>query len=246
MRAHINEIFSSIQGEGIYVGVRQIFIRFNRCNLQCSYCDTRETFSNERNNTFSVEIVPGTKKFQWFSNPVEPIDLFQIVQKLRPENHHSLSITGVEPLLHEAFLLKFLPLLKGICPVFLETNGTLYKEMKNLLSFIDIISMDIKLPTVTNRDLWNRHEEFLQIAREKNLYVKLVITGETTEEEVCKSAQLIRHVDCSIPLVLQPVAPLGKVKAVASDKIIAFQDLCSSYLDFVRVIPQMHKQINQL
>jgi len=36
----INEIFYSIQGEGFNVGTPAIFIRFAKCNLKCSFCDT--------------------------------------------------------------------------------------------------------------------------------------------------------------------------------------------------------------
>lgn len=36
----INEIFYSLQGEGINAGRAAIFIRFAKCNLRCSYCDT--------------------------------------------------------------------------------------------------------------------------------------------------------------------------------------------------------------
>jgi len=44
--ADIAEIFSSIQGEGLYVGRRQIFIRFCGCNLNCRYCDTETSASD--------------------------------------------------------------------------------------------------------------------------------------------------------------------------------------------------------
>lgn len=36
----INEIFYSLQGEGVNVGRPAIFIRLSRCNLRCSFCDT--------------------------------------------------------------------------------------------------------------------------------------------------------------------------------------------------------------
>jgi len=40
MKAAIYEIFESIQGDRILVGVRQLFVRFAGCNLSCCYCDT--------------------------------------------------------------------------------------------------------------------------------------------------------------------------------------------------------------
>lgn len=36
----VNEIFPSIQGEGEYVGLPVVFIRFSGCNLHCDFCDT--------------------------------------------------------------------------------------------------------------------------------------------------------------------------------------------------------------
>ncbi len=91
MKANISEVFSSWQGEGIYLGVRQIFIRFFGCNINCSYCGT-ELKNNFRN--LSID------------------ELLGDVKVLREEfgDHHSVSLTGGEPLLHKDYLLKFLPL----------------------------------------------------------------------------------------------------------------------------------------
>ena len=36
----INEIFYSLQGEGIFTGTAAVFIRFSGCNLACPFCDT--------------------------------------------------------------------------------------------------------------------------------------------------------------------------------------------------------------
>ena len=36
----INEIFYSIQGEGLHTGKAAVFVRFAGCNLRCPFCDT--------------------------------------------------------------------------------------------------------------------------------------------------------------------------------------------------------------
>ncbi|MCM1511359.1 MAG: 7-carboxy-7-deazaguanine synthase QueE [Clostridium sp.] len=36
----MNEIFYSIQGEGMHTGEAAIFVRFSGCNLECPFCDT--------------------------------------------------------------------------------------------------------------------------------------------------------------------------------------------------------------
>src|SRR6056297_2501898 len=96
--ANITEIFSSIQGEGIYIGHKQIFIRFSGCNLNCSYCDT----------DYSIQdyccIYENEDKYQKVKNPFTPSKLMDEIEKLNPIKHHSLSLTGGEPLINAEFL----------------------------------------------------------------------------------------------------------------------------------------------
>ena len=51
----ISEIFSSLQGEGPYLGTKQIFVRFGRCNMHCVYCDELEKMKEERFVVYSLE-----------------------------------------------------------------------------------------------------------------------------------------------------------------------------------------------
>ncbi len=223
-QADIIEIFSSVQGEGPFTGVRQVFIRFDACNMECTYCD--------------VERKTPVKKFS-------SDKLLSIVRQLYYEKgeHHSVSLTGGEPLLYKDFLGHFLPLLKNSkFKTYLDTNGTLPDELSRLIDFIDIISMDIKLPSATRSpECWETHKNFLNIARRKSCFIKAVITDNTTEEDIVKAISLIEAVDKELLLVLQPVWPNKKERKVKTTLLFDYLFLAEKKLKNVRVMPQAHK-----
>ncbi|MCX5665591.1 MAG: 7-carboxy-7-deazaguanine synthase QueE [Candidatus Omnitrophica bacterium] len=224
--AEITEIFSSVQGEGIFVGARQIFVRFKKCNMKCGFCDT-----------------PGDAAEKEYS----ATDLMKEVKKIDGSKgpHHSVSLTGGEPLLYSEFLSSFLPhLKKARFKSYLETNGTLPDSLEEVIDLIDIVAMDFKLPSSTGeRAYWKEHQEFLKIAARKKVFVKSVVTTDTKKEDVEEAVRLIMMVNKSMPFIIQPVTPVKNCdKRPGENRLREFLDIAlKNGVENSRVIPQMHK-----
>lgn len=244
-RVDLVEVFSSVQGEGLFVGCRQVFVRLAGCNISCQYCDTRESFvAPERAR---IETAAGRRQFVEIVNPLPISDLVAFVGDLCRSPHHSISVTGGEPLLYP-HVIKALASLRGNgMKLFLETNGTLPTELQSVIDVVDIVSLDFKLPSVMGgKEYWQQHADFLQIAATRTAVVKVVISGETTQAEIEQAIALIAAVDATIPLILQPVTAVNGVSPVDPAKALLWQELALWQLHDVRVIPQTHKIMGQL
>jgi organic radical activating enzyme len=243
--ANMVEIFSSIQGEGMLVGLRQVFLRFHGCTMKCHYCDTRSTNTSTIPEFCQVEKTPGRQDFFSMRNPVSLENIKDILEEwvcLVPHAHHSMSLTGGEPLLHQEFLKRYLPELRKILPIYLETNGVLYTELSKCVGLLDHISMDFKLPSTTKcRPFWNEHQKFLEIAAQSNVYVKVVVSQETPETEIRKSCEIIASINKNIPLILQPLSAITGNETISPLSLFELQELASNLIKEVRIIPQTHK-----
>ncbi|HZO88069.1 MAG TPA: 7-carboxy-7-deazaguanine synthase QueE [Chthonomonadaceae bacterium] len=250
--AHLVEVFSSIQGEGILVGHRQVFVRTYGCNLRCTYCDSPETLKESGlPPQCRVETQPGTWQFRCVPNPVAATDLTAIVRGYLAEPHHSVSITGGEPLLQARFLQRWLPDVRALgLKVFIETNGLLPDHLQRILPWVDYVSMDFKAPTATGLDAettWTQHRKFLEAARAIQVYGKLVVTPATADFELDRVVAILSAVDPAIPLILQPVTPCGfEPRPVAPARLIELHARAARHLAEVRVIPQTHKMLHLL
>jgi 7-carboxy-7-deazaguanine synthase len=148
-RLKITEIFFSLQGEALTVGIPTTFVRLTGCPLRCQYCDTAYAFSGG----------------DWMS-------LDDIMQQVAASKTRYVTITGGEPLAQKACL----ELMTGLCDagyrVSLETSGALD------VSVVDarvVKVMDIKTPG-SGEDKHNRIENLESItARDQ---IKFVICDE--------------------------------------------------------------------
>ncbi|NOY14444.1 MAG: radical SAM protein, partial [Deltaproteobacteria bacterium] len=138
-------------------------------------------------------------------------------------------------------LADWLPELRKLLPIYLETNGTLPDELERLLPHIDWISMDIKLDSLTGSATdWDTHRDFLRLASRTNCYVKMVVADLTTDLEIQLAAKLVADIAADIPLILQPVTLDGRV-AVSTQRLLTMQQSISAIYGNVRIIPQTHR-----
>lgn len=119
----LTEVFHSIQGEGPLIGIPMIFVRTNRCNLRCKWCDSTYTFEGG------------------FEESVD-----KILKRLDDSFEQWVCLTGGEPLLQRdaiEFIRRVGALNKK---VLVETGGSLdiaeYCDQSNT-----VIDMDVKTPS---------------------------------------------------------------------------------------------------
>ncbi|MGD2053853.1 MAG: 7-carboxy-7-deazaguanine synthase QueE [Gammaproteobacteria bacterium] len=119
-RLKITEIFFSLQGEALTVGIPTTFVRLTGCPLRCQYCDTAYAFTGG----------------DWMSPD-------EILQQVASYNTRYVTVTGGEPLAQKACQ----DLLRMLCDagytVSLETSGALDVSAVDMRV---VKVMDIKTP----------------------------------------------------------------------------------------------------
>ena len=149
------EIFESINGEGKKAGQLALFIRFQKCNLNCSYCDTKWANSDD--------------------SPYTLMNLEELYKKVVESGIKNVTITGGEPLFQENIEIFLKKLAENPeINVEIETNGSInlkrFGEIKNAPSF----TMDYKLPK-SNMEKFMDLENFKYL-KEKDT-VKFVVSN---------------------------------------------------------------------
>ena len=142
MYTYLSELFSSIQGEGPFIGERHFFIRFCGCHRRCVFCDT----DVERSKNIMIEKIPGSGVIDCHPNPISSTKILELINIIDKErNCKKISITGGEPLLQEKFLYELLPILRNDNrEIYLETSGDLTRQLESIVEWINYASVDIK------------------------------------------------------------------------------------------------------
>ena len=230
MKAPIIEIFSSFQGEGLLIGQRQIFVRFAGCNLNCAYCDTKNSISKKEGTLMTPE------------------EVVSKIESILTPDCHTISFTGGEPSLYPEFINEVSKLTD--LDIMLETNGTLPANI-GLIENLDIVSLDIKLKEQFNgdfkEDIFLNEIKSLNLLIEKsiNVYCKVVILPclkiKSFEEVIEKIDNEIIDKN-NVQFIIQPSSPLNEWNNL-SNCLFEFSEVVGRYFE-VSTIPQIHKILN--
>ncbi|ASX12343.1 7-carboxy-7-deazaguanine synthase QueE [Aeromonas dhakensis] len=122
MHYPINEIFQTIQGEGVFTGLPAIFVRLQGCPVGCPWCDTRHTWVVDPAREVGVQAVLdcSNESDGWSKMSTEQI--LASFQQLGYQARHVV-ITGGEPCLYDLQDLSTALIAAGY-QVQIETSGT--------------------------------------------------------------------------------------------------------------------------
>lgn len=119
----IAEVFYSIQGEGMLLGIPSVFVRTSGCNLRCAWCDTPYTSWKPEGSEWSVEALLGY---------------------VREHSSGHVVVTGGEPMIQP----EMVALTEGLRAmgqhITIETAGTVFREVA-----CDLMSISPKLANST-------------------------------------------------------------------------------------------------
>ena len=234
-RARVSEIFTSIEGEGIFVGKKTMFIRLSGCHLKCRWCDTKYALPLDSGTDYQIDEIK---------------DL--IIKELRPFTY-KVNFTGGEPLLQTEAVIELADFIKK------QTNLKTYMEsscfdselFSKVLPYIDICKIEFKTDdsnVVEDEEYDNlllNEIRCLELAVESNkaTYIKIVVTNSTNLESfknlVYNISKKIKPSDI-LGFIIQPSFAIDQPTV---NKLLDTYDIVQPMFPEVRIIPQLHKEI---
>ncbi len=234
-RAKVSEIFTSIEGEGIFVGKKTLFIRLSGCHLKCRWCDTKYALPLDSGTDYQIDEIK---------------DL--IIKELRPFTY-KVNFTGGEPLLQTEAVIELADFIKK------QTNLKTYIEsscfdselFSKVLPYIDICKIEFK----TDDSKVVEDEEYdnlilneikcleLAVGSNKATYIKIVVTNSTNLESfknlVYNISKKIKPSDI-LGFIIQPSFGIDQPTV---NRLLDTYDIVQPMFPEVRIIPQLHKEI---
>lgn len=263
--APVLEVFASFQGEGLYVGEPQSFVRLAGCPLRCRWCDTPGSWEiGDEHASARIDGVKGRRRESRWASP------FQVacwIAQVEPGAPRTVSVTGGEPLMWPDFVRE-LAGFAGPRRLHLETAGAHPAALARVLDVVDHVSLDLKLPgdldapeefdlrELALRGLAPREPsphgaaewaearaECLRLVRDRDACAKLIVAGGRRPEQFEPLLESVAEHAPQVPLFIQPVSPVRGETAPDFELLTRVVECARRHGLSVRVVPQTHKAL---
>ncbi|WP_332694668.1 7-carboxy-7-deazaguanine synthase QueE [Halalkalibacter lacteus] len=228
MKIPVIEVFGpTIQGEGMVIGQKTMFVRTGGCDYSCSWCDSRFTWDG------SVR-----------SELIEATEIVDQLKKIGGETFSHVTISGGNPAIH-----KGIDKLVDLChdqgwKVAVETQGSIWQEW---VKKIDNITISPKPPSSKMETDIEKLDHFMEQLEDRNVSLKAVVF----DDDDFLFAELIHKRYSHVPFYLQ----IGNEDVSSSDDRALLSTLLQRYewligkatqsitMNDARVLPQLHTLI---
>lgn len=252
-QAPVLEVFASFQGEGLYVGCPQVFLRMAGCPLRCAWCDTPGSWTISTGASAVIRTSAGEREEGAWATP-EVVAAW--IDEVDPTERMTVSVTGGEPLMWAEFLLELRPLLKRR-RVHLETAGAHPLALSRVLDACDHVSTDLKLPADmgapqavgfpeveasprTSTEWRTARRAVLELISDRDACAKVIVAGGREARDFAEIVVDVLHCAPNLTLIVQPVTPSlgvqGPTQEALGGVVLAARQVG---LD-ARVIGQLH------
>lgn len=221
------EIFHTLQGEGVSMGVPSIFVRSSLCNLHCTWCDTDYTWNWEGTPwPHENDRVEGYKKFKKSEYLLE-CSIEEVASQVQQFSCKSLILTGGEPLLQQDGWLALMKHLREQDPSYrfeVETNGT-QLPTPEMAEAIDQFNVSAKLSNSGNAEkLRDNAQAMTWFAQSQKTWFKFVIQN---PKDLAEMQAL--EAKYSIPRERILLMPEGRDERTLHQRRLWLADLCRDH-----------------
>lgn len=227
----VHEIFANaIQGEGMQIGQKTVFVRTGGCNYSCSWCDSAFTWNGEEKATMMTA--------QQVFDEIERIATLPDGRR----NYNHVTISGGNPALIGEPMQDFIDILKSQnIKIGLETQGTHWKDW---FLGIDELTISPKPPSSLMTTDWEKLDVIVQRLTEEgtNFSLKVVVFDDVDFEYATKVNQRYNPDIFYLSVGNIDAKEAGSISSRLLDKLEWLWDkvYASPEMNNARPLPQLH------
>lgn len=242
LHASALEVFASVQGEGLFAGQPQVFVRLAGCPLRCRWCDTPHSWAAPASDETAGAVD----------------ELVERVRAVEGGAPRTVSVTGGEPLLWPALVRD---LARALRPrrVHLETAAAHPRALELVLDAVDHVSFDLKLPAdldapveapwlpageraPATESAWRDvRRRVLALLRGRDASAKVVVAGDRDARAFAPLVDDLAELAPDLPLIVQPATALRGVPAPDRALLLELVEGAHARGLTVRLLPQIHR-----